>query len=334
VKKYIFHFPPILLIMRGVQITILLVAVQTFYCYEHKWKEEGYVKNYFDAQECAQVEPNCEECVSRGGSCEWCSDGSHRSECIKQRSENCPRQHRTTTCVNSQTAEDERKKTVLEYYDKSLDELQAMDAPEANNTVENSSVVTVNASVFCGRQGGCKSCTSHEFCFWCESKKTCEVLYNASTTHHFCHKKGTAYKGQCIYSIGVTPCPERKRSCKKCLQGDNLCYWCSSTAKCALYPSENFEPEDCAKGRWYYKECPVVKDLLWVLFPILAIILIPIIVYLIIWLICCCMRAAGYEPLEQTEPSKKKRPKGIRLKPGSPSNKTDELRQKYDLNNP
>ena len=78
----------------------------------------------------------------------------------------------------------------------------------------------------------------------------------------------------------------------------------------------------------------MANDLLWVLLPILAIILIPIIVYLIIWLICCCMRAAGYEPLEPTEPSKKKHPKGIRLKPGSPSNKTDELRRKYDLNNP
>lgn len=142
------------------------------------------------------------------------------------------------------------------------------------------------------------------------------------------------YFAEFSFTVGVTPCSERKRSCKKCLHGDGLCYWCSSTARCAFYPSEGFEPEDCAKSGWYRKECPVVKDLLWVLFPILAIILVPIIVYLIIWLICCCMRAAGYEPLEPTEPSKKKHPKGIRLKSGSPSNKTDELRQKYDLNNP
>lgn len=184
--------------MRGVHIIILLVVVETSHCREHRWREQGDVKNYFDAQECAQDEPNCEECLSRGGNCEWCSDGSHRSECIKQGSENCPRKHRTTAC-NSQTAEDERKGTVLEYYDKSLDELEAMDTPAANKTVDNSSVVTVNASVFCGRQGGCENCTSHEFCFWCESKKTCEVLYNSSTTNHFCHKKGKAYKDQCIY---------------------------------------------------------------------------------------------------------------------------------------
>lgn len=184
--------------MRGVQIIILLVVVQTSHCREHRWREQGDVKNYFDAQGCAQDEPNCEECLSREGNCEWCSDGSHRSECIKQGSENCPRKHRTTAC-NSQTAEDERKGTVLEYYDKSLDELEAMDTPAANKTVDNSSVVTVNASVFCGLQGGCENCTSHEFCFWCESKKTCEVLYNSSTTNHFCHKKGKAYKDQCIY---------------------------------------------------------------------------------------------------------------------------------------
>ena len=198
VEGYMFNFPPILLIMRAVQVITLLVVVQTSFCYEHKWRKQGYVQNYFDAQECAQLEANCEECLSRGESCEWCSDGSQRSECIKQGSENCPRQHRTTAC-NSQKADDERKETVLAYYDKSLDELQAMDAPAANITAENSSVVTVNASVFCGRQGGCENCTSHEFCFWCESKKTCEVLYNASTTHHVCHKKGKAYQGQCIY---------------------------------------------------------------------------------------------------------------------------------------
>lgn len=73
---------------------------------------------------------------------------------------------------------------------------------------------------------------------------------------------------------------------------------------------------------------------MWVLIPILAIILIPIIIYIIIWLVCCCMRAAGYEPLEPAESAKKKHPKGIRLRAGSPSNKTDELRKKYDLNNP
>lgn len=134
--------------------------------------------------------------------------------------------------------------------------------------------------------------------------------------------------------MGVTPCHERQRSCQQCLRETDMCYWCSSTATCARYPSVNFQPKDCQKGSWYQEKCPVVKDLLWVLLPILAIILIPIIVYIIIWLICCCMRAAGYEPLEPAEPSKKKHPKGIRLKPGSPSNKTDELRKKYDLNNP
>ena len=172
------------------------MVVQFCQCRKDPWWKQKFVQNYNDDQVCAQDEPNCEECVSRGANCEWCSDGS--SECIRQGSETCPRQHRKTTCT-SQTAEDERKGTVLEYYDKSLDELGAMDVPAVNNSVANSSEVTVNASVFCGRQGGCENCTSNDFCFWCESKQTCEVHYNATTRKHSCHKKLSAYKDQCIY---------------------------------------------------------------------------------------------------------------------------------------
>ena len=176
------------------------MLVQVSQCHEHLWRKQlqGHVQNYYDDQVCVQDEPNCEECLSRGGSCEWCSDGSLSGECVRQGRENCPRQHRKTACT-SQTADDETRGTVLEYYDKSLDELDAMDAPATNNSVDNSSVVTVNASVFCGRQGGCKNCTSHEFCFWCDSKETCEVYYNASTRRHTCPKKLTAYKDQCIF---------------------------------------------------------------------------------------------------------------------------------------
>lgn len=136
------------------------------------------------------------------------------------------------------------------------------------------------------------------------------------------------------FLVGVTPCPKRKATCKSCLHGDGLCYWCSTTETCEFYPGGKFQPKGCPNDKWYFEDCPNVEHLFWVLFPILAIILIPVIIYLIIWLICCCMRAAGYEPLEPAEPSQKKHPKGIRLKPGSPTNKTDELRKKYDLNNP
>lgn len=185
--------------MRGVQIILLLMVVQLSKCRETHWRKQGYVHNYFDEQGCAQNEPNCEECLAKGQNCEWCSDGVIRSECIKQGSETCPREQRKTTC-NTQTAEDDRRATVLEYHDKSLDELQAMaDAPAANISVDNGSVVTVNASVFCGRQGGCNNCTSHEFCLWCEGKQTCQVYYNASTTEQSCSKNESAYKDQCIY---------------------------------------------------------------------------------------------------------------------------------------
>ncbi|KAJ7382774.1 Multiple epidermal growth factor-like domains protein 8 [Desmophyllum pertusum] len=193
------------------------------------------------------------------------------------------------------------------------------DAPVANISVDNGSVVTVNASVFCGRQGGCNNCTSHEFCLWCEGKQTCQVYYNASTTEQSCSKNESAYKDQCIYPIGVIPCIERK-NCKACAQEDWLCYWCPSTAKCFRYASHNSQPADCAGDKWYVQDCPTGGGigLMWVLIPILAIILIPIIIYIIIWLVCCCMRAAGYEPLEPAESAKKKHPKGIRLRAGSP----------------
>lgn len=90
--------------------------------------------------------------------------------------------------------EDERKEMLLEYYDKFLNELQVMDVFVVNNMVENSSVVIVNVSVFCGWQGSCKNCILYEFCFWCELKKICEVFYNVLMIDYFCYKKGLVYK--------------------------------------------------------------------------------------------------------------------------------------------
>jgi len=320
--------------MRGVQIILLLIVVQfaqSRISYERKQEGREISHHYyFDDQSCVQDEPDCEKCLSNRGNCEWCADGSERAECVRQGSKACPLGHRKTTC-EQERADDEGKDTLLDYYDKSLDELNAMDAP-VNNSALNSSVVTVNASVLCGRQGGCDNCTAYEFCFWCESKGECQVYFNV--TKRSCPGKKKEYHNQCLYPIGVTPCPKRKATCKSCLHGDGLCYWCSTTETCEFYPGGKFQPKGCPNDKWYFEDCPNVEHLFWVLFPILAIILIPVIIYLIIWLICCCMRAAGYEPLEPAEPSQKKHPKGIRLKPGSPTNKTDELRKKYDLNNP
>lgn len=315
-------------------IILLLTAVQFVQCRKTHGQQQEYSKlrdfNYFHDQSCLQDEPDCEKCLSNNDKCEWCSDGSQRTECIRQGSEGCPRGHRKSTC-KPQKAEEKRKEILLDNYDKSLDELAAMDTPAANIS---DGIVTVNASVLCARQSSCDNCTLNKFCLWCESKQECQVYYNATTTKNSCHGTRKAYHNQCLYPIGVTHCPKRKSTCKHCLSGDGLCYWCSSTEACEFYPGGDFEPKDCASDKWYYEKCPVVEHLLWVLFPILAIIMIPVILYLIIWLICCCMRAAGYEPLEPAKPSEKKHPKGIRLKPGSPTNKTDELRKKYDLNNP
>ena len=188
--------------MRGVQIILLLMAVQFAQCRKThgKSQEKREVKHryYSHDQSCAQEEPDCEKCLANGGNCEWCSAGSHRSECIKQGSEGCSHGHRKTSC-ESQTAEDERIKILLDYYDKSLDELDAMDAPVVNISA-NASAVTVNASVLCGRQGGCENCIAHEFCLWCESKKECQVYYNATTTDRSCPEKDKAYHNQCLYS--------------------------------------------------------------------------------------------------------------------------------------
>lgn len=320
--------------MKGIKIILLFVVVEVYHCSELPWRKHNIYDSALDDQGCSQSQPSCQECLSKEGNCEWCSDESLTSQCVSQGSKTCPREYRRTEC-SAQTADNRKRGSVKAYYDQSLDELSAVNNVMADDSAAgNSSVVTMNVTAFCGSQGGCENCTGREFCVWCQSKQTCQAYYNSSTTEQSCPEEKTAYKGQCIYPIGVIPCHERKRSCKKCLHQDAMCYWCSSTEKCARFPSVNFEPDDCPKEDWHHKKCPMANDLLWVLLPILAIILIPIIVYLIIWLICCCMRAAGYEPLEPTEPSKKKHPKGIRLKPGSPSNKTDELRRKYDLNNP
>lgn len=134
-----------------------------------------------------------------------------------------------------------------------------------------------------------------------------------------------------LFLVGVIPCPER-HNCSDCLHGDDFCYYCSSNYSCDYYRGSH-DGNKCPKNNLFYDECPIGGSLFWVLFPILAIILIPVIVYAVVWLICWCMKSAGYDPLDPTEPPPKKHPKGIRLKPGSPSNRTDELRRKYDLDN-
>lgn len=189
--------------MRGVpKITLLLMAVHFAQCrktHVQSQEERRMKHNYYsDDQSCVQEEPDCERCLSNNGNCEWCSDGSQRSECIEQGRENCPHGHRKTTC-ESQTAEDERKEALLDYYDESLDELGAMDAPVGNITAINASLVTVNASVLCGRQGGCKKCTGLVFCLWCESKQECQVHYNATTAERSCPGKHKAYHNQCLF---------------------------------------------------------------------------------------------------------------------------------------
>lgn len=185
--------------MRGVQIILLLIVVQfaqSRISYERKQEGREISHHYyFDDQSCVQDEPDCEKCLSNRGNCEWCADRSERAKCVRQGSKACPLGHRKTTC-EQETADDEGKDTLLDYYDRSLDELNAMDAP-VNNSVLNSSVVTVNASVLCGRQGGCDNCTAYEFCFWCASKGECQVYFNV--TKRSCPGKKKEYHNQCLY---------------------------------------------------------------------------------------------------------------------------------------
>lgn len=190
--------------MRGVLIILLLIAVaQVAHCRKtsrHEQEERETSRYYFDDQSCVQDEPDCEKCLSSSGNCEWCSDGSQRSECVKQGRGKCPSGRRKTTC-EQQAAKDESKKTDMEFYDKSLDELDAMDAPFSNSSIvsSNASVVTFNASVFCERHGGCDNCTAYKFCFWCESTKECRVHYHATTTESSCPGREKAYYRQCLY---------------------------------------------------------------------------------------------------------------------------------------
>ena len=184
--------------MRGIEIILLFMVVQISQCSQTPWRKHGYIYDYLDDQGCVQDQPNCQECLSREGNCEWCTDGSLGSQCIMQGSETCPRQYRQTMC-NAKTADNIKRGSITAYYDKSLDELDAMDTPMADDSAVNSSVVTVNASAFCSRLTGCDNCTSKEFCVWCESKQTCQVYYNSSTTEQSCPKEKTAYKDQCIF---------------------------------------------------------------------------------------------------------------------------------------
>lgn len=321
--------------MRGEQITLLLllaVAVKNIECSRHHDLHAKRVKQHHNFKYHSCQQPDCKKCLSVSSQCQWCSGGSKRSKCVEIRGSDitdCPQGLKPTTCEPKLPADEKRAKIVHNsYYDKSLDELEAMVTPRMISSEQNSDF---NASAFCGRQSECNNCTENEYCLWCASKQECQAFSNSSTKANSCPEENKAYHRQCIYPMGVIPCPER-HNCSDCLHGDDFCYYCSSNDSCDYY-RESHHGNKCPRNNLFYDECPTGGSLFWVLFPILAIILIPVIVYAVIWLICWCMKSAGYDPLDPNEPPPKKHPKGIRLKPGSPSNRTDELRRKYDLDN-
>lgn len=188
--------------MKCVLISLLLIAVQLSQClrnhgYEKELRQRKH--HYFsDDQKCAQDVPDCEKCLSNSENCEWCSDGSQRGECIRQGSVTCPTEHRKTAC-ESQTALDENKKTLMNYYEKSLDELAKINAPVMDTPSQNTSVVTVNASVLCGSQSDCHNCTRNYFCFWCQPKGECHVYYNMTTAQQSCPGLHAAYHERCFF---------------------------------------------------------------------------------------------------------------------------------------
>lgn len=185
--------------MKGIKIILLFVVVEVYHCSELPWRKHNIYDSALDDQGCSQSQPSCQECLSKEGNCEWCSDESLTSQCVTQGSKTCPREYRRTEC-SAQTADNRKRGSVMAYYDQSLDELSAVNNVMADDSAAgNSSVVTMNVTAFCGSQGGCENCTAREFCVWCQSKQTCQAYYNSSTTEQSCPEEKTAYKGQCIY---------------------------------------------------------------------------------------------------------------------------------------
>lgn len=188
--------------MRGERITLLLllaVAVKNIESSRHHYLHAKGVRHHHNVNYHSCAQPDCEKCLSVSSHCQWCSNNSQKSKCVDIRGGDktgCPHGLKRTTCEPKLQAGEKRAKSVYNYYDKSLDELQAMDTPRMNISVQNSAF---NATGFCGRQSECKNCTENDFCLWCASKQECQVFFNLSTTANSCPEEKNAYHMQCIY---------------------------------------------------------------------------------------------------------------------------------------
>lgn len=189
--------------MRVEQITLLLllaVAVKNIECSRHHDFHARGVKHHHNFKYHSCEQRDCEKCLSLSSQCQWCSSGSKKSKCVEIRGSDitdCPQGLKPTTCEPKLQADEKTAKIAHNsYYDKSLDELEAMDTPRMNNSEQNSDF---NASAFCGRQSECNNCTENDFCLWCASKQECQVFSNSSTTANSCPEENNAYHRQCIY---------------------------------------------------------------------------------------------------------------------------------------
>ena len=159
-------------------------------------KTHGKRERLLDVQGCEQTKSNCEECLSLKENCSWCAN-SAASDCRER--ENCPVENRREVCRSAPVL-DQGASASWGGYDKTLDELQAMDQPVSKtNASLNNTIITVNASVLCRAQGNCGNCTTHKFCFWCESTRACEVHVNSTASKHLCPQKNNEYHKQCLY---------------------------------------------------------------------------------------------------------------------------------------
>ena len=203
--------------MRGEQITLLLllaVAVKNIECTRHHDLHAKGVKHHHNFKYHSCQQPDCKKCLSVSSQCQWCSGGSKRSKCVEIRGSDitdCPEGLKPTTCELKLPADEKRAKIVHNsYYDKSLDELEAMVTPRMISSEQNSDF---NASAFCGRQSECNNCTENDNCLWCASKQECQAFSNSSTKANSCPEENKAYHRQCIYP---SKCFNIKRS-QRCM---------------------------------------------------------------------------------------------------------------------
>ncbi|XP_028399237.1 uncharacterized protein LOC114522694 [Dendronephthya gigantea] len=128
--------------------------------------------------------------------------------------------------------------------------------------------------------------------------KTSRTIQNPTTTKAPTTSSSKSNSSKTTNQTTLIPaskitCEMRNGSCARCLD-DNDCFYCDNERSCAE-KTDNFIPPGCEGNDWYWKQCEVRDEIIFIVFPTIGVILGLVIIcclYHCLWSSChpCCHR--------------------------------------------